>query len=810
MRAPETHVADLKVALNVDVEGLGWTGTVEYPAAYLGGELALDAEGIEVRAVRQGSEAVPFRPSASREGIVLSKLPSRSAPVVAEFSGKVETKNLLGLYRSPHGPGYVLTTHCEPTGARKIFPCIDRPDRKVRLVLSVRVPAGLEVVANAPVRERRPDGGSVVWEFEPTPPMSTYLFYLGIGRFDHLENRSGRVAIRVMSAPGRREACRWAAEVAPGVLAACEAYYGIPYPLSKLDLLAISEHAFGAMENWGAISFQEARLLYDASSGAFSRRDIVETMAHEVSHQWFGNLVTMAWWDDIWLNESFAALMETKITERLAPELDPWADYFLRVAGMAAALDGDSLRATHPVRAQVQDLAQLSQIFDEISYGKGAAVLAMLDGFLGEDRFRLGVKTYLERFRFANARTEALWESLEKVSDEPVGEIARPWTERSGLPVVLARLAPGGIRLAQRRFAYLGSTDEDPWPIPMVVDVDGRRERLRFDAREHLLRAPPSATVHLNPGAVGFYRVLYDRPLLDRLLAVLPSRPAADRWTVVQDLGAFLLSGDVDWATFLRAARALRDTDDRLVVEALSAVLVGLALDFPDLPHVAKDAREFLAFETERIGLEPKPGEPSSHGILRDRLSFARTRLDREFAAALAPRFAGWEALDANVRSAVAVARVRTGGAMGFRAVLKMLEAGPTSTQEALRFARALSWSHDPALVTQLLELSTAGRINRSHVLSVAVQAALNPDGREPVWRWITAKLPELTDMFRGSGYLPLLLEQTLPLVGLGREAEVAEFFRKNPTAEATRGLAKGLERLEILGKLRGRLAAPA
>ncbi len=806
-RTPAFPAADLRLVLNVDVERLSWTGTVEFPASYVAADPALDAEGLEVRAVHQDGSPVPFRPGPAGVGLVLGKLPSRSASVTVEFSGRVETKSLLGLYRSPHGTGHVLTTHCEPTGARKIFPCADRPDRKVRLHLSVRAPPGLEVVTNGAVRSSQPDGPSVLWEFEPTPPMSTYLFYLAVGSFDRLETRSGKVAVRVLSAPGRREACRWAAEVGPKVLAACETYYGIPYPLPKLDLLAIAEHAFGAMENWGAISFQEARLLFDASSGAFSRRDIVETMAHEVSHQWFGNLVTMAWWDDIWLNESFAALMETKITERIAPELDPWADYFLRVAGMAAALDGDSLRATHPIRTGVQDPAELSQIFDEISYGKGAAVLAMLDGFLGEDRFRLGVTNYLERFRYANARTEALWESLEGASGEKVAAIAGPWTDRPGLPVVTARAAPEGIRLTQRRFAYLGSTEEEPWPIPMVVDVDGKRERLRFATREHLLRAPPTATVHLNPGATGFYRVLYEGPLLDRLLAVLPSRPAADRWTVVQDLGAFLLSGEADWGTFARAARALRGTDDRLVVEAIHGVLAGTALDFPDLGRVAKDARESLAFATERIGLDPKPGEPASNGILRDRLSYARARLDREFAAALAPRFSGWDAVDANLRSAVAVARVRTGGAMGFRQVLKMLEAGPRSTQEAQRFARALAWSHDPALVTQLLELATAGRINRSHVLSVAAQAAINPDGREPTWRWLSSHLTELTEMFQGSGYLPLLLEQVVPLVGLGREAEVSEFFRLHPTTEGTRGLAKGLERLTIHGRLRERLA---
>ncbi len=806
---PEKAAPEVRLHLNIDFAALAWTGTIELPVAALPADGRLDADGLEIASVRRGATPIAFEPAENGGAIVLRGGEGDDGPIVVAFSGKAETKTLFGLYRSRFGPSHLLTTHCEPTGARKIFPCVDRPDRKVRLQLTVRTDPDLEVVANAPVRSRGPVGNAAEWVFEPTPPMSTYLFFLAVGKFAALPPVGDRVRVRVLSAPGLEDSGRWASEFAPRVLAACEAYYGIPYPLPKLDLLAIPEHAFGAMENWGAISFQESRLLVNGSSSTYARRDVVTTIAHEVAHQWFGNLVTMVWWDDIWLNESFASLMETKITEAIAPELDPWTDFFLRTAGTADALGGDSLAATHPVRSRVEQPEEISQIFDEISYGKGASILAMLDGFLGPERFRAGVTRYLETFRYRNARTEDLWNALEQASGEPVASIAGPWTDRSGFPVVTARLGERGLELRQRRFSYLPGADAQPWPIPMVLDVDGRKERLRFDTRERLVAVPPGATVHLNPGAVGFYRVLYEGVLWDRLLRALPGRPARDRWSVLQDLVAFLASGSVTWPSLVACVQALRATDDRLVAETLCDELSSLAITFPDLPEVTRTVRDLLAYQTERVGLAPKPGERAEASILRDRVSSARVAVDRSFAAELSSRFAEWDRLDPNLRTAVAVARVRVGGTEGYREVRSALGRATVSV-DALRLARALAWSEEPSLVEEALELAVSGGINRSHVLSVVLQAAANPRGRGVSWEWLKRRTPVLTEMFRGSGYLPQLYERVLPLAGLGREAEVREHFRTETSAEGARGLAKGLEWLEVREKLRGRLARSA
>ena len=801
----EPAISEYRLRIDVDFAGLRWDGSVEFDLRDPTPRCELDAEGLRIGRVRVGTAPVPFTHDAARNRLAFDVPPGARGPAAIDFSGVIETKNLFGFYRSRHGNGYLLTTHCEPTGARRIFPCVDRPDRKARFALTVRAPADLEVISNAPARATRDHDGQREWTFEPTPEMSTYLFYLGVGRFDLREDRSSAVTVRVASPPGRGEASVWALRSAGRILHAYEDYYGIPYPLPKLDLIAVAEHAFGAMENWGAISFQEGRLLVDEASNTFARRDVFETSAHEIAHQWFGNLVTMRTWDDIWLNESFASLMETKITEELEPSFDPWSDFFLRVAGKAAAVDGDSLRATHSVRAHVERPEEMSQIFDEISYGKGSCVLAMLDRYLGEDRFRAGVTDYLQQHRFRNATTEDLFAALGRASGEPVAAFAGPWIDRPGLPVVRAVRTPTGVRLTQARFGFLDTTEEPPWPIPMVIRIDGRPQRLLFDTRERELPAPPNAVVVLNPDAIGFYRVQYDPGLLGRVLDALLGHPGKDACAVLDDLAAFVFSGDVEWSTYAAAVARFALYPERLTIETVAGALASFALLFPDVGPVVRTAREFLARQTERLGLDRRPEEPPGTGVLRDRLTYARVRADPAFAEEISPRFEGWDRLDPDLRIAVAIARVRAGGDAGYAAV-RAAHARAASDTEALRLERALAWSPRPEKVRELLDHAVEGTINRSHILAVSVQAAANPAGRTTTWTWLTESLDALTEAFRGSGYLPLVLETTLPIIGRGRAAEVRSFFEHHPTPEGTRGLAKGLERLEVLERLGRRL----
>ena len=797
-------IAEYRLTLDIDFEGLAWTGTVEFDLPPGPREVGLDAEDLEILLVTRNGGRAAFRKDSETSQLVIPLAAHGASNLRVEFAGKIASQRLVGLYRCRHGGGYVLTTQCEPVGARRIFPCVDRPDRKARIVLTVRAPASLEVVSNTAVERTQDLRRRKEWVFAPTPPMATYLFYLAVGQFDRAEDRSGRVPIRVLTPPGRGRSGAFAAESAQRILNAYETYYNLEYPLSKLDLIAVSEHAFGAMENWGAMSFRDMRLLIEETSSSYARTDVFETISHEIAHQWFGNLVTMAWWDDMWLNESFATFLEAKLTDRIAPEYDAYCDLILHSWGMRGALDGDALESTHPVRTAVERPEEISQVPDEITYGKGASVLRMLDAYLGEVQFRAGVTDYLGRFRFRNARTEDLWEALGRSSTLPVSSVVGPWIERPGFPLIRARLGASGLELTQSRFSYRESREGPPWPIPLVFDVNGRSDRLLFDTRDRTVPMLASATVHLNPGAVGFYRVHYDAVLYDRLLRVLPGRPAVDRWIILNDLAAFVLSGDEDWATYARFARSLGSTSDRLVVEELTDALTESALLLPANAQVQELSRSFLAGLTDRLGVDRQPTEPAVTGILRQRVTRARVRVDDGFAQALSERFVTWDRLDPDLRGAAAIARARTEGAAGYREIRRALDR-PLPETEALRLEIALAWSTEPSLVASTLDLASSGALNRGHLSAVVPQAAVNPAGRPLVQPWLERHLPELSETLRGSTLLSLLLEQTIPFAGLGRVEETQAFYRDHPYPDASRGIAKGLQRLELFERLRAR-----
>ena len=798
-------VTEYRVEIDLDLEGGRWTGSVECDVAEGGSALDLDADELEIRSVTRNGQSLPFRARPEEARLEIGLGSAGPATVRIDFRAQLADRALAGLYRCPSGSGYVITSHCEPVGARRIFPCVDRPDRKARIRLTVRVPPSVEVVANMPPEEVRARNDAQEWRFPPTPPMATYLFYLAAGSFDRFELGDHTPRLRVLTPPGRGSSGRFAAESAAAILTEYEEYYRIPYPLPKLDLIAVSELAFGAMENWGAIAFDDARLLVDASSASFARRDVFETVAHEIAHQWFGNLVTMHWWNDIWLNESFATLLETRITERLRPEFEAIEEFVLHRWGMIGAFAGDSLRSTHPVRGEVARPEELNQVFDEISYGKGASVLRMLEGYLGADRFRSGVTDYLNRFRYGNARTEDLWAALERASGEPVGKIVGPWTDRAGFPVVSAAMGAGGLELAQRQFRFDGRVDAPPWPIPLQLEIDGTRSTLLFSTREQVVPALSSATVVLNPQALGFYRVQYDRTLFERLLHVLPGRSALDRWVVLNDLAAFLMEGEASWDDYVRVVGQLGATPDRLVVEELTRTLRDWALTFPSSSAVQDLARRYLAEQVARVGVRRRPQERPDDGVLRESLTFARVRIDPGFARDLSELFLGWDRLDPDLRSAVAIARVRTEGALGYHEAEQGMENAATEI-ERLRFERALAWSAEPALVTRTLELVRNGTVRTGHVWAVLSQAAANPVGRPLLGPWLEQHLPALVPALRGSGYLPLLFESVLPFGVLGGAEATRAYFTEHPYPEGSRGLAKGLELLELKERFGARL----
>ncbi|MCI4340236.1 MAG: M1 family metallopeptidase, partial [Thermoplasmata archaeon] len=325
-------VREYRVQLTIDFEGLGFEGFVEIDLGDVAGPLALNASGLEISSVECRGRPLDWMLKPASEELEILGVPPVQPTLRIGFKGRAAESGLTGLYRSKFGTSHILTTQCAPTGARRVFPCIDRPDRKAPIRFEATVAADLDVIFNTPQISETASGATKHLVFAPTPPMSTYLFYLGVGRFDAFRGPEGRVQISVFAPRGRAASGAFGVRHASELLPAFERYFDIPYPLPKLDLVAVPQYAYGAMENWGAIVFREEYLLVDDRTSTRIRRHALDTIAHEIAHQWFGNLVTMEWWTDIWLNESFATFLEMRIVDQIDPRygsLDNYLAYWL-------------------------------------------------------------------------------------------------------------------------------------------------------------------------------------------------------------------------------------------------------------------------------------------------------------------------------------------------------------------------------------------------------------------------------------------------------------------------------------------------
>jgi tricorn protease interacting factor F2/3 len=370
--------------------------------------------------------------------ITLKEKIKGQATISIEFQGILNDR-LLGFYRSQYKQGgktkYLATTQFEAADARRAFPCWDEPEAKATFDISIIAENKFTAISNMPIKSKKKIGGKTIYKFGKTPVMSTYLIYLGVGEFEYLTGKTGKTQIRVITTKGNKSKGKYSLDLGKKLLTSYEKYFGIKYPLPKLDLIAVPDFAAGAMENWGAITFRETILLYDPkTSSTRTKQFIAEVISHEIAHQWFGNLVTMKWWNDLWLNESFATFMATKFVDKFYPEWDLWNQFVEDAMNVAMGLD--SLKTTHPIDVKVNSPAEIREIFDAISYDKGGCVLRMLEHYVGEPNFQKGLKEYLKKFKYQNAQGQDLWDAIGKASKMPVSVMVNSWLKQPGFPLV--------------------------------------------------------------------------------------------------------------------------------------------------------------------------------------------------------------------------------------------------------------------------------------------------------------------------------------------------------------------------------------
>ena len=557
------------------------------------------------------------------------------------YSGKIndQAAGLFQLqYATPQGRATSIFTMFEDSDARRFVPSWDEPARRATFDLTVTVPADLMAVGNMPVATSEALPGHLKRvRFATTPKMSTYLLFFGLGDFERVHRDVAGVDVGVIVKRGDSAQAAYALDAAARILPYYNDWFGTPYPLPKLDMVAGAGGSvtFGAMENWGAIFYFERDLLIDpALATEEDRHRVFETVAHEVAHQWFGDLVTMAWWDDLWLNEGFATWMEVKATHELHPEWQGWPS---KAAGKQEAMDIDARRGTHPVIMHIDDVSQTEGAFDTITYSKGSQVVRTLEATMGDDAFRDGVRRYIAAHAYGNTVTDDLWQSLDEHATRPVRAIARDLTLRPGVPLIVehgARCVGGRteVTLSQDQFTIAGAHG-GRWHAPVTVAVlGGGSARTVVEGPEpRVVSVPGCGPVILNAGQSSYLRVRYSEAGLAALSEQFARLDVDDQLGLLGDTQALAFAGKLGMGAQLALLRQVPATADPLVVGLLVDQLTVLDVLHDGLatqPAFRAFARSLLAPAFARVGWPPVAGEPGEIATLRAALIEALGRLD--------------------------------------------------------------------------------------------------------------------------------------------------------------------------------------
>ena len=787
---------------------------------------------------------IAYDADAERAIISIPATPSASAGLVGNqhlkiaYTGQLNDK-LRGFYRSqytnPEGAtAYLATTQFEATDARRALPCWDEPAVKATFQVTLHIPQDMAAVSNTPIIAER-DGatpGVKTVVFGTTPVMSTYLLAFVVGDLAQItkEAADGTI-VGVWTTRGKERQGEFALDTSVKLLSFFNDYFGIRYPLPKLDHLAIPDFAAGAMENWGCVTYRETALLVDAdNSSAGTRQRVAEVVAHEMAHMWFGDLVTMEWWDDLWLNESFATWVGTKAVDWLFPEWAMWTQFVNMDTNRAFSLDG--LKNSHPIEQEVANPAEVSQLFDAISYSKGGSVLRMLEHFLSAGVFRTGLNIYLNRHSYQNARTVDLWHALEEASGQPVTTIMGSWTGQMGYPVLDVAAAPTADGLAlsvrQERFVYdaaSGGADgaagsgadadadsEQIWPVPLTVTAAGAgvTATLVNAASDTIaVAAPPQPEwFKVNPDQTGFYRVNYTDADWERLAPAIADRilPATDRLGIQNDAYALSRAGLLPITRFVSLAESYRDETDASVWSDLATNLreiEGLIAEEPYLESYRAFGRRLFGPAAHRSGWAAQPGEGHLDSLLRSTvLSQAGVYGDPDILAQAQAQFESYQQDAANVRPDLRGVVFSLVAQQGDRALYDRiweLERAAPLHEEKIRLLMSLARFPQEELLQETLERALTDDVRLQDTIFVVSAVAANHQGRRLAWEFLKARWDEFDRRYGSGGFgLMRLVAITNAFTSTAQRDDVAAFFEAHPTPAAERTIRQALERIAL------------
>jgi aminopeptidase N len=668
-----------------------------------------------------------------------------------DFKGKI-TRQMNGMYpcffEHDGKQKQLLATQFESHHAREVFPCIDEPEAKATFDLSITAPIGETVLANTPIKSEVTNGKFAKTTFETTPHMSTYLlaFVYGEMGFKEAKTKDGTI-VRTYATPDNVQFTDFALEVAVNCLNYYNDYFDIPYPLDKCDLIALPDFASGAMENWGCITFREQCMLVDPNNTSLPNKQYVAmVVAHELAHQWFGNLVTMRWWTDLWLNEGFASWVEYLAIDKLFPEWEMWTQFAVDEQQRAFKLD--ALEHTHPIEVPVHHPDEIRTIFDTISYSKGASVIHMLHQYLGPDVFRDGLRHYLKRHAYGNTDTVDLWQALEEISGKPVKEFMHAWTSQSGFPLISAQIDDNSAELHQERFFVNPEHEKQPkvlWPVAILTEDYDLPDLL--DSSTATFAVPDTHDLKLNVGQSGFYRTAYNSSHLQHLGEQIKKGHMAplDRLGILSDMFEAAKAGRSDTADALHFLDVFEGEDNNAVWDIIASSIASVrsAMDDEDLREDMKPfVRKLTAKQLKRLGWEPKDNEPYFDKLLRPTIIGLNAAAEHpEVVKECLRRFKEMDSpedLPPDLRATIYTTAVRHGDAKTFDKLFTLHEASSLS-EERTTIAAALTAFKQPELVDRALSLIDSPSVRLQDVGYWIAYGFMNRFARDKTWDWMTS-----------------------------------------------------------------------
>lgn len=831
---------DYSIRIVPNIDKLTFTGaeTVKLDVRGPVRELTLNALEIEIANASIDDKPIPtsaIKIDNKNELLTIalsSELPAGSHTLALSFSGKINQQGR-GLYYMRYqeeGTGakkIALGTQFEATDARRFFPCWDEPSFRARFQFTAVVPENWLAVSNMPVEsETKIDHGKEV-RFAPTPPMASYLNVFVAGELDLIETKAAGTHIRVIATKGKAEWGRYALESTAQILEYYNDYFGVPYPLPKLDQIAIPGGFGGAMENWGGITYYESALLFDPEkSSAATRQRIYEVIAHETAHQWFGDLVTMAWWDNLWLNEGFASWMGTKCTARFNPQWEVWLENNIprdptRRTGISKelAMEGDARSTTHAIQQPIANEAEANSAFDDITYRKGQAFLLMLESFLGENAFRDGIRRYMAAHKYSNSTTADLWNALSDASGKPVGEIAAAWTEQPGFPVVKVKRDGGKVSLTQERFTiHFPNAPALQWKIPLTYFLIGDakpQSRLMTGKIDNLPGVSSDRALKLNADGAGNYRVEYDETSWKLLLDALPKLNVPDRVNLLGDAWALVQTNRAPLPLYLGLVEKLPSLSELAEREQIintfdyiNRLLIGSSAR----EKFQACARSILRPSFDQLGWEPKKDEAPRAASLRGSLIAALGDLnDQEIVSGSRERFQKYLVDPPSLAPDLRAPIFSVVGHYADEATwnkLRELGLATTSIEEKQNYYDALAGARDPKLGAKTLQISLTDELPTSRAIFLVGNVARSGERPDLAWEFAKANMKALlakTDALAANNYAPSLFTF---FSEVSRVAELQAYAKINLPATSAKEVAKAVDEIEFRAEFKDRLAS--